>query len=317
MKRALVCGASGFIAGHLISKLKGEGYWVRGVDIKPAGEAFTAVDDWITLDLRRPENCARALLVPGGLDEVYQLAANVGGMGYTAVEECEIMHDNALININMIHTAAKMGIPRYFFSSSACAYRDMGPDEPMITEEGAYPAHPDNEYGWEKLYAERIALAYARHSPIQVRVARFDSAFGPGAPWSGGREKVLPAFCRKAIEAGDGGNFEIWGDGTAIRTEIYVTDTVEGIYALMQSDLEGPTNIGSDERYSVNEFADMVIELSGKKLTKKHIDGPVGVQARNFSTERIRSLGWKPEVPLEVGLMRLYTWIEREMGRAS
>ena len=314
MKRALVCGASGFIAGHLIRKLRREAYWVRGVDIRDL-PPDREVDSFVRVDLRHAGACHTALA--GGFDEVYQLAANVGGMGYTHVEECEIMHDNALININMIHAAAEMEIPRYFFSSSACVYRDMGLDEPMITEEEAYPAHPDNEYGWEKLYAERIALTYARRYPIQVRIARFDSVFGPDAPWRGGREKVLPAFCRKAIEAEDGGDFEIWGNGTAVRTEIYVTDTVEGVYALMQSDLEGPTNIGSDVRHSVNEFADMAIELSGKKLTKKHIDGPVGVRARNFGTERIRSLGWGPQVPLEVGLKRLYNWIEGEMGRAS
>ena len=314
MKRALVCGASGFIAGYLIRKLKGEGYWVRGVDIRLPVYPVP-LDEFKRLDLRWKEDVWEALR--GNFDEVYQLAANNGGLGYLLSEECEIVHDNALINTNMIHAAAESSVPRYFFSSSSCVYPDMGIGAPMITEDGAYPAYPDNEYGWEKLYAERVALTYARYYPIQVRIARFMSVYGVDGPWYGGREKVLPALCRKAIRAADGGELEIWGDGTAIRTETYATDTVEGIYMLMQSDLAGPVNIGSDERYTIDEFADMVIELSGKKLAKKYIAGPVGVLARNFSIERIRSLGWEPQIPIEMGLAKLYNWIEKEMCDTS
>ena len=312
MRRALVCGAGGFIGGYLVRKLKQEGYWVRGVDIRTSIQPMPA-DEFKILDLRWMEGVWEALR--GGFDEVYQLAAHMVGMGTMSLEECAIMHNNILINTHMIHAAAESGVLRYFFSSSVCVYRDMGADTPVISEEGVYPAQPDNEYGWEKLYAERMLLAYARHYPMQARIARFESAYGPYAPWSGGREKVLPAFCRKAIKAEDGGSLEIWGDGTAIRPHTYVTDTVEGVYALMQSDLEGPVNIGSSERPTVSDLAGAVIEASGKALTKKYVEGPVGVQARNFGKERIRSLGWEAQMPLGLGVRQLYAWVEGEMCR--
>lgn len=307
-KRALVCGAGGFIGGYLVRKLKQEGYWVRGVDIRNSIQPMPA-DEFKILDLCWMEDVWEALR--GGFDEVYQLAAHQGGLGYTPFAECEIMHDNVLINTNMIHAAAESGVPRYFFSSSVCVYRDMGADATVISEAGVYPAQPDNEYGWEKLYTERMLLAYARRYPMQARIARFESAYGPYSPWEGGQEKVLPALCRKAIDAK--GPLEIWGDGTAVRPATYVTDTVNGVYALMQSDLEGPVNIGADERPTVNDLADAVIEASGKKLTKKYVEGPVGVQARNFSKARIRSLGWEVQVPLGEGIRQLYAWVEGEM----
>ncbi|MFN2185249.1 MAG: NAD-dependent epimerase/dehydratase family protein, partial [Anaerolineae bacterium] len=238
MKTALVCGAGGFIGGHLVKKLKAEGYWVRGADIKEHEFAPTQADDFQLLDLREEENCQAALTLPRGtFDEVYQLAADMGGMGFIHSAECEIMRNSALINIHMTHNAWKLGVPRYFFSSSVCVYRDMKPGEPEMTEAEAIPANPDNEYGWEKLYAERIAMAYERNRGMAVRIARFQNCYGPEGTWTGGREKAPAALCRKIAEARDGGSIEVWGDGSAIRSYTYVDDMVEGIYMLMHSDL--------------------------------------------------------------------------------
>lgn len=318
MKTALVCGAGGFIGGHLVKKLKREGYWVRGVDIKGHEFALTQADEFLLLDLRDPNNCRVALTLPDGstFDEVYQLAADMGGMGFISIAECEVLHNNALININMTHTAAEMGVPRYFFSSSVCVYRDMQPDDPPLTEDDAIPANPDNEYGWEKLYAERVAMAYGQRYPMKVRIARFENCYGPEGTWRGGREKAPAAICRKVAEAEDGGTIEVWGDGTAIRVFTYIDDLVEGIYTLMQSDLEGPVNIGSDERVTVADLVKTVIEVSGKRLNVKYVPGPVGVQARNFSKARIRSLGWEAKVPLREGIKRTYAWIEEQVKRS-
>jgi len=315
MKRALVCGAGGFIGGHLVKKLKKEGYWVRGVDIKEHGFAHTAADEFLLPDLREPENCEAALLLENGkFDQVYQLAADMVGMGFIHSAECEVMHNSALINIHMIHIAAKMGVPRYFFSSSVCVYRDMEPGEPEMMEDEAVPANPDNEYGWEKLYAERMAQAYARHYPIEVRIARFQKGYGPEGTWTGGREKVPAAICRKVAEAEDGGTIEVWGDGTAIRAYTCVSDMmVEGVYMLMHSDLEDPVNIGSSEYVTVDELVETVIEVSSKKINVKHVEGSVGVQVRNFSKARIHSLGWEAKVPLKEGISRTYRWIEAQV----
>ncbi|NOX62619.1 MAG: NAD-dependent epimerase/dehydratase family protein [Chloroflexi bacterium] len=316
MKRALVCGAGGFIGGHLVKKLKREGYWVRGVDIKHHEFAPTQADEFLLLDLRQPEHCKQALTAPdgGAFDEVYQLAADMGGMGFISVAECEVLRNNALINIHMAHTAAQMGTPRYFFSSSVCIYRDMEPDEPPLTEEDAYPAQPDNEYGWEKLYAERVATAYGRHYSMQVRIARFENSYGPEGTWRGGREKAPAAICRKVAEADDGDSIEVWGDGTAIRVFTYVDDLVDGIYALMHSDLEGPVNLGSDERVTIAELVQTVIDVSGKDLRIKYVPGPIGVHARNFSKARIKSLGWEAKIPLREGIARTYAWIEAQVN---
>ncbi|NLF74461.1 MAG: NAD-dependent epimerase/dehydratase family protein, partial [Chloroflexi bacterium] len=227
MKTALVCGAGGFIGGHLVKKLKREGYWVRGVDIKEHEFAPTQADEFLLLDLREEANCQAALaLNTGTFDEVYQLAADMGGMGFIHAAECEIMHNSALINIHMVHNASQMGVPRYFFSSSVCVYRDMQPGEPEMTEAEAVPANPDNEYGWEKLYAERMAQAYERNRGMTVRIARFQNCYGPEGTWTGGREKAPAAICRKVAEAEDGGTIEVWGDGSAIRSYTYVDDMV-------------------------------------------------------------------------------------------
>lgn len=314
MKKALVCGAGGFIGGHLVKHLKNEGYWVRGVDIKEHEFAPTAGDHFMILDLREPENCLAALSLENGtFEEVYQLAADMGGMGFIHSAECEIMHNSALINIHMTNTAAQLKVPRYFFSSSVCVYRDMLPGEPEMWEEEAIPANPDNEYGWEKLYAERTAMAYGRHYGMKVRIARFQNCYGPEGTWAGGREKAPAAICRKVAEVEDGGTIEVWGDGSAIRSYTYVSDMVAGIYRLMHSDLEGPVNIGCPQYVTVNELVDTVAEVAAKRISVEHVEGPVGVHSRNFSNARIYSTGWRPKVYLKEGISLTYPWIEAQV----
>ncbi len=316
MKKALVCGAGGFIGGHLVKKLKREGYWVRGVDLKPHEWSPQAADEFRLLDLRHEENCKTALTVAergGTFDEVYQLAADMGGMGFIHSAETEIMHNSALINIYMTDVAARLGVPRYFFSSSVCVYRDMKPGEPEMTEAEAVPAHPDNEYGWEKLYSERVAMAYERRYGMQVRIARFQNCYGPEGTWTGGREKAPAAMCRKIAEVQDGGTIEVWGNGSAIRSYTYVSDMVDGIYLLMHSDLHGAANIGCPQYVTVDELVATVSRVSGKRFNVKHVDGPVGVQSRNFSNERIYSLGWQAKVYLEDGIRQTYPWVEAQV----
>jgi len=314
MKKALVCGAGGFIGGHLVKKLKREGYWVRGVDIKNHEFAATQADDFFLLDLREEQNCQIALTLPDGrFDEVYQLAADMGGMGFISSAECEIMRNSALINIHMIKSASDLGVPRYFFSSSACVYRDMQPGEEPLTEDDAYPALPDNEYGWEKLYAERMAHAFMRNRGIEVRIARFQNCYGPEGTWDGGREKAPAAICRKVVQVEDGGSIEVWGDGSAIRAYTYVDDLVDGIYLLMQSEMREPVTIGSSEFVTVDRLAAAAIKVSGKKISVIHIDGPVGVQARILDKNRIQSIGWQANVSFDDGLEQTYAWIKKQV----
>lgn len=317
MKKALVCGAGGFIGGHLVKKLKREGYWVRGVDIKNHEYATTQADEFILLDLREEQNCQAALELPdGSFDEVYQLAADMGGMGFISSSECEIMWNSALINVHMIKSASDLGVPRYFFSSSACVYRDMQPGEEPLTEDDAYPAMPDNEYGWEKLYAERMAYAFMRNRGIEVRIARFQNCYGPEGTWDGGREKAPAALCRKVVQAEDGSSIEVWGDGSAIRAYTYVDDLVDGIYLLMQSDMREPVTIGSSEFVTVDQLAATAINISGKQIRVDHIDGPVGVQARILDKTRIQSLGWQAKVSFADGLGKTYAWIETQVANS-
>ncbi len=314
MKRALVCGAGGFIGSHLVKKLKREGYWVRGADIKNCEFAPTQADEFLLLDLREEKNCQAATDLGGTrFDEVYQLAADMGGMGFISSAECEIMHNNALINIHMVHTAARSGIPSYFFSSSVCVYRNMEAGEAEMSEAEAIPAHPDNEYGWEKLYAERVALAYGRQHEMKVRIARFQNCFGPEGSWNGGREKAPAAICRKIASAKDGGTIEVWGDGTAIRSFIFIADLVEGVYTLMHSDLEGPVNIGCQQYVSVDQLVHTVAEVANKQISIKHVAGPVGVRSRNFSIARITSTGWQARFSLKDGIALTYPWIENQV----
>ncbi len=314
MKKALVCGAGGFIASHLVKRLKKEGLWVRGADLKRPEYAPTAGDDFTLVDLRNEEGCQVALSLPSGkFDVVYQLAADMGGMGFIHSAESEIMRNNALININMIHAAANAGIKRYFFSSSVCIYRDMQPGEPELKEEQAYPALPDNEYGWEKLYAERVAMAFGRKYGMDVRIARFQNCYGPEGTWTGGREKAPAAICRKVAEAEDGGMIEVWGDGKAIRSYTYVDDMVDGIVRLTESSLVGPANIGNPEYVSVAELVQTVTQVAGKTIHIKYVEGPVGVQSRNFSNRRIESIGWRARFPLKDGIARTYPWVQAEV----
>lgn len=318
MKRALVCGAGGFIGFHLVRRLKELNYWVRGVDQKAFEFGETSADEFLLLDLREKNNCQEALSLDAnsgdGFDEVYQLAAEMGGMGYIDAAECSIMTNSALININMINEAVASEVGRYLFASSACVYPDMGPGDEMIDESAAYPALPDNEYGWEKLYAERMALAFDRHYSTQFRIARFQNCYGPFGTWTGGREKAPAALCRKIASVADGGEIEVWGDGTAMRSYTYVSDLVDGVIALMGSELAGPVNIGSDDFVSVNELVATIAEVSGKSFTVKHVDGPVGVMARNHSFEKIWSLGWRAKVPLTDGMRTTYQWIAEQIS---
>ena len=314
-KKALVCGAGGFIGGHLVKRLKKDGCWVRGVDIKNHEFSPTAADEFLLLDLRLQPNCEKAILPPDGqpFDEVFQLAADMGGMGFIHSAECEIMRNSALINIHMTHAAAQSGVKRYFFSSSACVYRDMEPDEPEMHEDEAYPAFPDNEYGWEKLYAERMAMAYGRRFGMAVRIARFQNTYGPEGTWRGGREKAPAALCRKIAEVADGGEIEVWGDGTALRAYTYIDDLLDGILLLMHSSLENGVNIGRREYVSVDQLVRTVAEVAGKHIRIKHVPGPVGVKARNFRNDRISRIGWRSIVSLKEGISRTYPWIKAQV----
>ncbi len=317
MKTAVVCGAGGFIASHLVKRLKREGCRVRGVDVKLPEFAPTAADEFRLLDLREPENCRQALAFPGGPpDEVYQLAADMGGMGFIHSAACEILRNNALVNIHMVSAATEARVPRYFFSSSVCVYRDMQPGEPEMTEAEAYPAMPDNEYGWEKLYAERTAMAYGRRFGMAVRIARFQNCYGPEGTWRGGREKAPAAICRKVAEAEDGGEIEVWGDGTAVRSYTYVDDMVDGILRLTRSDLEGGVNIGCPEYVTVDELVSCVASVAAKRVRIRHVEGPVGVRSRNFSNARIESLGWKSQWPLRRGIEATYPWVAAQVAAA-
>ncbi|MGH9337309.1 MAG: NAD-dependent epimerase/dehydratase family protein, partial [Vicinamibacteria bacterium] len=271
-------------------------------------------DEFLVLDLRDGENCEAAVHhEDGSFGDVYQLAADMGGMGFIHAAECEIMRHNATINVNMTHAAANAGVPRYFFSSSVCVYRNMEPGEPPLDEEGSYPAQPHNEYGWEKLYSERVAMAYGRRHRMAVRIARFQNCYGPEGTWQGGREKAPAAICRKVAEAEDGGAIEIWGDGSAIRSYTYVDDMVGGIYKLMHSEIEGPVNIGSPDYHSVKDLVDVVADVARKKIRVKSVEGPVGVQSRNFSNDRIYSTGWRAGYSLRNGIERTYPWVERQV----
>jgi nucleoside-diphosphate-sugar epimerase len=317
-KTAVVCGAGGFIGSHLVTRLKSEGYWVRGVDIKSPEFSASTADEFLLLDLRQEADCRSALDLRGGKpNEVYQLAADMGGMGFIHSAECEIMRNSALTNINMVNAAAAAGVSRYFFSSSACVYRDMQPGEAEMTEKGAYPALPDNEYGWEKLYAERMAMAFGRRFGMNVRIARFQNCYGPEGTWTGGREKAPAAICRKVASVPDGGEIEVWGDGSAVRSYTYVDDMVDGIRRLMNSDLEDAVNIGNPEYVTVNELVATAAAVAGKRVRIRHVDGPVGVQSRNFSNARIESLGWSAKWPLKRGIGVTYPWIEAQVRAAQ
>jgi GDP-D-mannose 3', 5'-epimerase len=318
MRRAVVGGAGGFIGSQLVKRLKAEGYWVRGVDLREPAFARTQADDFLMLDLRDPAAAEAAVRVGSDpVDEVYQLAADMGGMGFIHSAEMEVLRNNVLINVHMVDAAARARVPRYFYSSSVCVYRDMEPGEAQIDEGGAYPAAPDNEYGWEKLYSERVATVYGRSDGFAVRIARFENCYGPEGTWRGGREKAPAAICRKVAEAADGGSIEIWGDGTAVRSFVYVDDLVDGIFVLAHSDVESPANIGTEEFVTVGELASLIADISGKSLGLVPVEGPVGVRSRNFSHARMHALGWRPQFSLRQGLEQTYPWVLEQVQRTA
>lgn len=320
-KRALVCGAGGFIGGHLVARLKSEGYWVRGVDIVEHEYNPEAADDFVIGDLRDPYVCAGVM--EGGFDEVYQLAADMGGAGYifTGLHDANVMHNSALCNLNVLEAAKNTGVNKIFYSSSACMYPEYNqtdPDNPKCSEDSAYPAAPDSEYGWEKLFSERLYLSYYRNYGIEVRVARFHNIFGPEGAWTGGKEKAPAAMCRKVAEAGDGGYIEVWGDGKQTRSFLYIDECLEAVRRLMQSDFTGPVNIGSEEMIAINDFAKMAIDISGKKLSIRNIDGPIGVKGRNSDNRLIREkLNWAPSQPLRKGMELTYAWINEMVKKSA
>ncbi len=315
-KRILVNGAGGFIGGHLIHKLKKQGHWVRGVDIKEHEFSNLPADEFIKADLRDPK---LAIEVCEGIDEAYQLAADMGGAGYifTGNNDAVIMHNSATINLNTLEGARIHKIKKIFYSSSACVYPERNqqdPLNPVCVEDSAYPAAPDSEYGWEKLFSERLFFAYARNFGINAKVARFHNVFGPNGTWDGGREKAPAAICRKVAQAENGGEIEIWGDGMQTRSFLYIDECLEGVERLMESDFNGPINIGSDEMVTINQLAEIAMEAAGKKLSLNHIDGPLGVRGRCSDNNLIyKKLGWRPTRKLKDGIRLTYNWILQQV----
>ena len=317
MKTALVCGAGGFIGNHLVKRLKGEGFWVRGVDLRFPQFSGTAADDFMIGDLRDFHVCQAAL--DRRFDEVYQLAADMGGAGFvfTGENDADIMHNSACVNLNMLEACHRRDCRLVFYSSSACMYPEYNqkdPDNPNCAEDSAYPAAPDSEYGWEKLFSERLYLAYARNKGMRVRIARFHNVFGPLGEWRGGREKSPAAMCRKVAEAEDGGVIEVWGDGEQTRSFLYIDECLEGVRRLVGSDWTGPVNIGSDEMVTINQLVDMVAAIAGKRIEKRHVPGPLGVRGRNSDNRLIQArLNWRPTQPLRAGMEKTYRWIDMQI----
>jgi GDP-D-mannose 3',5'-epimerase len=319
--KILVCGAGGFIGHHLVRRLNKEGHWVRGCDLKFPRFSRSHADDFVIGDLRDPYLVRQ--LVDQRFDEIYQLAADMGGAGYifTGENDADVMHNSASINLNMLETCHKRAIPKIFYSSSACIYPEynqMDPDNPNCAEDSAYPAAPDSEYGWEKLFSERLYLAYLRNHGIEVRIARYHNIFGPEGAWNDGKEKAPAAICRKVAMADDGSDIQIWGDGKQTRSFLYIDECVEGTLRLMRSEFTGPVNIGSEEMVTIDGLVDLVSTIANKKLRKVHIKGPTGVRGRNSNHSLIQEkLGWSPSRPLRDGLASTYSWIRSQLNGQS
>ncbi len=320
MKRALVCGAGGFIGHHLVSKLKSLGYWVRGIDLKHPEFEPSQADEFIIGDLRLLEVTQLAINQGDVVDEIYQLAADMGGAGYifTGEHDANVMHNSAMINLNIIDEATKAKVKKVFYSSSACIYPEynqLDPNNPKCSEDSAYPAAPDSEYGWEKLFSERLYLSYYRNHHIPVRIARFHNIYGPLGTWQGGKEKAPAAICRKIAEVNDGGTIDVWGDGNQTRSFLYIDACIEGILTLMNHDYLGPYNIGSDEMVSINQLVAMAAKAANKTIQINHIDGPLGVRGRNSDNDLIlNDLGWAPQFSLEAGIKITYQWINSQLN---
>lgn len=321
IKKALVCGAGGFIGSHLVRRLKSEGFWVRGVDLKFPCFSETEADDFLIGDLRDPQICSASVDQP--FDEVYQLAADMGGAGFvfTGENDADIMHNSALINLNVLEACRRRNNKRIFYSSSACMYPEhnqLDPENPNCAEDSAYPASPDSDYGWEKLFSERLYLAYARNHGMQVRIARYHNIFGPEGSWNDGREKAPAALCRKVAEAASDGEIEMWGDGCQTRSFLYVDECLEGTIRLTRSAWQGPVNIGSDEMVSINKLVEMIIGISNKSVTVRHVPGPTGVRGRNSDNRLIeKKLKWRPSAPLKSGIEKTYAWIDNQVKLAG
>jgi len=319
-KRILVCGAGGFIGGHLVRRLKNAGAWVRGVDLKHNEFSTSPADEFIIGDLRDPR-IAEGIVE--GVDEIYQLAADMGGAGYifTGEHDAAVMHNSATINLNVLEAARLAGVNKLFYSSSACIYPEHNqrdPDNPKCAEDSAYPAAPDSEYGWEKLFSERLYLSYMRNYGMEVHIARFHNIFGPEGTWNGGREKAPAALCRKVAEAPNKGKIEIWGDGKQTRSFLYIDECLDGMLRLMESSFPGPVNIGSEEMVTINQLAQMVMEIAGKNLEIRHIPGPQGVRGRNSDNKLISErLGWRPTDSLRAGMEQTYQWIASQVMQQS
>ena len=317
MKKALVCGAGGFIGSHMVKRLKKEGWWVRGVDLKEPEFAATEADDFVIGDLRGQSVCRE--LVNESLDMIYQFAADMGGAGFvfTGENDADILHNSAMINLNIVELAQKYGVKKLFYSSSACMYPEhnqLDPDNPNCREDSAYPADPDSEYGWEKLFSERLYLAFHRNHGLDVRIARYHNIFGPEGSWNNGREKAPAAVCRKVAETPEGGEIEIWGDGQQTRSFLYVDECIEATRRLVDSNFTGPVNIGSEEMVSIDELVHLVMDIAEKKLDIKHVPGPLGVRGRNSdNTLYFQKLGWKPSGKLSQGIEKTYRWIQQQI----
>lgn len=316
-KMALVLGAGGFIGHHLVRRLKSEGFWVRGVDLKYPRFSETDADDFVIGDLR--EQSVVRSVVDRKFDEVYQLAADMGGAGYifTGENDADVMHNSALINLNVVEACQKRNVRRVFYSSSACMYPEhnqLDPQNPKCSEDSAYPANPDSEYGWEKLFSERLFLAFNRNYGMEARVARYHNIFGPEGSWNDGKEKAPAAICRKIAMASSIDSIEVWGDGKQTRSFLYIDECIEGTIRLMRSDFTGPVNIGSEEMVEINQLVDIVADIADKSIEKNHITGPVGVRGRNSDNKLIQEkLDWAPSYSLKSGLAKTYAWIDEQV----